>query len=416
MTAALDRVRAVADAVLYEGYLLYPYRASAAKNQVRFQWGVLTPPAYAAGGTGEHEWSQAELIAEPAPDGVLRVLLRFLQLQKRVVEVAGRPVPSATVDGVEYTTWEEAVEREVDTVVPFSALRTEIRVPFQVGGGEDVEQVRDDTRLVRRRAGLSGELRIRAVDLPDPFGGLKLRLRVENTSGWAEPEATRPDALAHSLIAAHALLSTSDGHFLSSADPPEWAARVTEECVNERLWPVLVGDTVLCTPIILNDHPEIAEESPGTLYDGLEIDEILTLRTMTLTDEEKRQARATDARAAELLDRVDGLSPDLLDRLHGTIRYLRSVTGTPEPEVEPTTVTVGGVAVGEGSRVRLRPVKRADAHDMFLAGRVAVVRAVLFDVDDVCHLAVTLEDDLGSDLYAQHGRYRYFGADEVEPL
>jgi hypothetical protein len=151
---------------------------------------------------------------------------------------------------------------------------------------------------------------------------------------------------------------------------------------------------------------------------------------MTLTDEEKRAARATDPRAAELIDRVDNLPPELVDRLHGTVRYLRDMT-TPvtEPDTpwwdpgadetvspETDTVIVDGIAVGKGARVLLRPGKRADAHDMFLTGRVAVVQAVLRDVDDQWHLAVTLEDDLGSDLYAAHGRYRYFGTDEVEPL
>ena len=256
-------------------------------------------------------------------------------------------------------------------------------------------------------------------------------------------DATRDGALRHALIAAHTLLSLSGGHFLSATDPPEWASVVTKECRSERAWPVLVGepgrrDTVLCSPIILYDYPTIAEQSAGNLFDGTEIDEILTLRTMTLTDEEKREARATDPRAAELIDRVDNLPPELLDRLHGTVRYLREVTGQKEPEpvestidpsvpwwdpgadasVSPETdeVTIDGVAVRKGSRVRLRPGKRADAHDMFLAGKTAVVQAVLLDVDDQWHLAVTLEDDLGSDLYAAHGRYRYFGTDEVEPL
>ncbi len=441
MTTGLEQAKAVADAVLYEGYLLYPYRASAAKNQMRWQWGVLTPPAYAARGTGEHPWSQAELIAEPPAEGVLHALLRFLQLQKRVVEVAGEPRPALTVDGTEYTTWEEAVEREIDAVVPFSVLRTETRIPFHIDGGEDVEPIPGghDARMVRRRAGICGEVRLRAVELPGPFGGVKLRVRVTNTSTWAVPGACRQDALAYSLIATHTLLSIPGGDFLSLTDPPEWAAEVTKECVNERTWPVLIGgpgrcDTVLCSPIILYDRPEIAEQSQGTLYDGLEIDEILTLRTMTLTDEEKRQARATDSRAAELIDRVDGMPPELLDRLHGTIRYLRSVTGERPESTEPPgdpwwdpaadasvspetdTIMIAGTAIGRGSRVRLRPAKRADAHDMFLAGRVAIVQAVLLDVDDEWHLAVILEDDPGSDLYAQHGRYRYFGPDEVEPL
>uniref|UniRef100_UPI0015F09F3F hypothetical protein n=1 Tax=Amycolatopsis pittospori TaxID=2749434 RepID=UPI0015F09F3F len=390
MTSSLNRARAVADAVLYEGYLLYPYRASAAKNQVRWQWGVLMPESYAGDEIGEHACAQAELIAEPPAQGVLHLRLRFLQLQKRVVETSDEPVPSLTVDDVEYTTWDEAVEREFETVLPFSVLLRGTAVPFQVDGGEDVEPIvgRDDARLVRRRAGLRGELRIQGHALPGPFGGVKLRVRVHNRSHWDVGGAGRNEALAHAMIAAHVLLSIPDGAFLSLTDPPEWASLVTKECVNERLWPVLVGrDTVLCSPIILSDHPEIAEQSQGPLYDGLEIDEILTLRTMTLTDEEKRQARATDARAAEIIDRVDGMPPELLDRLHGTIRYLRTITGEepvdvsvvteppwwdPEADAsmspETDTVTVAGVAIGKGSRVRLRPVKRADAHDMFLAG------------------------------------------------
>ena len=77
---------------------------------------------------------------------------------------------------------------------------------------------------------------------------------------------------------------------------------------------------MLSSPIILYDHPELAPESPGELYDGTEIDEILTLRTMALSDDEKAEARATDPRAAALLDRVDSMDPQVLARLHGTLR------------------------------------------------------------------------------------------------
>lgn len=444
---------AIADAVLYEGYLLYPYRASAAKNKVRWQWGVLMPPSYADGGTGERASTRTELVAEPADDAALHVRLRFLQLQRRIVEVPDgdgfAEVGSVTVGGTEHTTWEEAVERQVDAVLRFpDLLDGERTAPFEVPGGEDVEQVPGgaDARVVRRRDALRGEVAVRADALAGPFGGVRLTVLVTNTSSWHEPGAGRDTALRHALIGAHTLLSLSGGHFLSATDPPEWASVVTEECRNDGAWPVLVGepdrrDIVLCSPIILYDHPTIAEQSAGNLYDGTEIDEILTLRTMTLTDEEKRQARATDERAAEIIDRVDNLPPELLERLHGTVRHLREVTGgtrRPEPadlgsvtepsapwwdpgadaSVSPETdqVVIDGVAVGKGSRVRLRPGRRADAHDMFLAGRIAVVQGVLLDVDDRWHLAVTLEDDLGADLYAAHGRYRYFGTDEVEPL
>jgi hypothetical protein len=450
VTSALDRARAVADAVLYEGYLLYPYRASAAKNTVRWQWGVLMPPSVAADGSGEHAECHAELLAEPRPGTVLHVRLRFLQLCRRTVEVDGRPVGSLDVDGTEYTSWDEATEREIDAVVPMAGVDGGRTIPFTVASGVTAEPVpgRPDARVVRRRAELTGELVLRGEPLPDPYGGVRLAVTVRNTSGWSGG-GSRDAALPHALLAAHTLLSLSSGAFLSLVDPPEWAAPAVRECRNERLWPVLVGepgsaDTVLCSPIILYDHPEIAEQSAGELFDGTEIDEILTLRTMTLTDDEKREARATDPRAAELIDRVDNLPPPLLDRLHGTIRYLRSVTGdndpaggpagdtadiTARPDVpwwdpgadasvspETDTVVIAGVPVGRGARVVLRPNRRADAHDMFLAGRAAVVQAVLLDVDGERHLAVTVADDEGADLYAQHGRYRYFGIDEVEPL
>lgn len=439
-TVAMEQARAVADAVLYEGYLLYPYRASAAKNKIRWQWGVLMPPSYVDTDTGERHTASTEVLCEPRRDAVLHVRLRFLHLQRRVVQVRDRDVESVTVDGVEHTTWDEAVEREVDALLRFAdLLGQDTAVPVRVEGGEDTEVIGDGVRVVRRRSALRGELRLRADPLPGPFGGVRLRLAVANTSTGSA--TTREQALAHALIAAHALLSVGEGAVLSATDPPEWASVLTKECRHDGIWPVLVGepgstdrsDTVLCSPIILYDYPSIAAESAGELFDGTEIDEILTLRTMTLTEEEKRQARATDRRAAELIDRVDTLPPELRDRLHGTVRYLREVTGEPAPVMEPETpwwdpgadasvdpetdrVNIGGVLVGKGSRVRLRPGKRADAHDMFVDGRVAVVQAVLLDVDDVWHLAVTLEDDPAAEEFVAHGRYRYFGTDEVQPL
>src|ERR1700730_2812405 len=184
MTAAMEQARAVADAVLYEGYLLYPYRASAAKNKVRWQWGVLMPPAFAETGTGEHADSRTELLVEPGPGATLHVLLRFLQLQARTVEVADgdtwRSVPSLTSAGTEYTTWDEAVEREVDAIVPFADLPEGDVVPFQDDGVEDVEPISgvDNARLVRRRWPLHGTLALEADALPGPFGGMRLSLRV----------------------------------------------------------------------------------------------------------------------------------------------------------------------------------------------------------------------------------------------
>ncbi|GAB2813744.1 hypothetical protein [Lentzea nigeriaca] len=411
MKHPMELARAIADAVLYEGYLLYPYRASATKNQLRWQWGVLMPPSFTLG--GEHPDSTAELLVVPSLSATLHLRLRFLQLQERVAEVGGRAVRSVTAGGRECTTWDEAVDREVDVVLRMSDLiGMDTCVPFTVDGGADIEPVEDEVRLVRRRHELSGVMTVRAD--PVPPGLLRLRVEVRNTSPWEDVGAGRNAALRHALIAAHTLLSLSGGQFLSLVDPPDWAAPATAGCRNERTWPVLMGgpgraDTVLCAPIILYDHPSVArEESHGDLHDGTEIDELLTSRTLTLTEEEKTQVRVTDARAAELLDRVEGVPGEWIEAPHGTMR--RTESGA------DGSVVIAGVQVSKGSRVRLRPRRAADAQDMFLTGRIAEVRAVLSDVDGAWRLAVTLEDDLAADLLADCGLYRYFGPEEVEPL
>jgi hypothetical protein len=248
---------------------------------------------------------------------------------------------------------------------------------------------------------------------------------------------------------------TPGSRFVSPLDPPEWAKVAVQSCTNLSTWPVLVGeagstDMMLSSPMVLPDHPQIAPESPLDLFDGTENDELLSLRIQTLTDEEKAQARATDPRAAAIIEHADNLPPQIYERLHGAIRSLefsgaslRPVPDEPEiPEIwtsetgevkqppsfldpkvdasyspETDTVDIAGLRIGKGSRVVLRPAKgRSDAQDMFLEGRIASVQAILFDADDDPHLAVTLDDDPGSDVQISHGRYRYFKIDEVEPL
>ncbi|HZE66730.1 MAG TPA: hypothetical protein VE081_08885, partial [Sporichthyaceae bacterium] len=253
--------------------------------------------------------------------------------------------------------------------------------------------------------------------------------------------------------------AVDSGRFLSMTEPPEWARFLVESCTNTGVWPVLAGppeapdSVVLASPIILEDNPAIAPESPGDYYDACEIDEILTLRTMTLTDAEKAEARATDPRAAAVIDHADNMPQELLDRLHGTVRYLRQVTGdgtglapggpamedelptfmTPQvpwwdpgadASVNPETdaIEIDGVSVARGSRVRLFPggqggARRTDAQDLFLRGRVATVECVMFDVDGGRHLGVTLDDDVElAEISRMHGRYLYFDPDELEPV
>ena len=343
-SAHIEHARQVADAILYEGYLLYPYRGSAQKNQARFQFGVLVPPAYAAVEDGERSASQTECLVECPDDTEVLVLVRFLQLQHRIVQAASpgtgelQDVRTLQVADSEYTTWDEATERQQQVAARVSELTGQDRnLEFHVGGGEVTEDLTDASghragRLVRRWAPLDGRIQLSAERVAGPYQALRLRVRIENQTALPEPPSSRDDALPHSLIAAHALIGVPGGKFLSLTDPPEWAAAETAACVNTGTWPVLAGpedcrDLVLSSPVILYDHPEIAAESAGNLFDATEIDEILTLRTLALTDTEKREARATDPRAAELMDRLDNMPPEMLERMHGAIRYLRSVPG-----------------------------------------------------------------------------------------
>jgi hypothetical protein len=447
---AFEVARKVADAVLYEGYLLYPYRASAAKNQARWQFGVLMPRLWSESGPEEPWSTQTECLLEPEDGTTVLVLVRFLHVQSKTVEAvdveAGtfNEVPALPVDGSELIPWDEATEQEVTVEAPLARLLDgELVTPFERPGGRRVEPVHSVTgklagRTVRRRWPVMGSVRLSAERLEGPYGLVRLRLGLENATAWNDPGADRGVALRHSLVAAHSLLGIDRAVFLSLLDPPEWAKPAAEACRNLHTWPVLIGeegrhDAMLSSPIILYDHPTIAPESPGDLFDSTEIDEILTLRTMALTEAEKREARATDERAAAIIDRVDSMPPELLERLHGAVRYLRGVEGAPPEEdkpelvpwwdpgadrtVSPETdgVVVAGVTVAKGSRVRLRPGQRADAQDMFLAGREATVEAVFLDVDGNRHLAVTLDEDPAADLQRWHGRYLYFSPDEVEP-
>ncbi|WP_031074985.1 hypothetical protein [Streptomyces sp. NRRL S-118] len=460
--ARLAVARQVADAVLFEGYVLYPYRASATKNRLRWQFGVLVPPAWTARAE-EHDFQHTELLMEPKRGATLAVEVRFLHTQRRTVQRACpdgtfEPVGELRLDDQVIVPWDEGQEQAVRLTVPVDALEGEgVVVPFTRPSAEETEPVRDSAglvvgRLVRRREEVRGALRLSAGELDGPYRTHRLSLVVENTSDWTpDSGADRDAALPRSLVASHALLCLDSGRFLSMTDPPEWARGATAACRNLHTWPVLAGapgrdDLVLSSPIILEDHPAIAPESPGALYDATEIDEILALRTAALTDEEKREARGTDARAAAVIELADTMPPEVLERLHGAVRGLREVTapavaanapppsdpfrqsGVARPDtpwwdpgadasVDPATdhVLVGGRPVRAGSRVVLRPrLRRTDAQDLFLSGRLALVEAVLHDVDGGVHIAVTVEDDPGADIRREQGRFLYFQPDEVD--
>jgi hypothetical protein len=278
-----EAVEKIANAVLYEGYLLYPYRASAVKNRQRFNFGVLYPPEY-----GETSEMTTECLVLGTGATMVEVTVRFLQMSMCEERQEGR-------------------EREVHA--PPCAPGSTWRQPFRFDA-------------------IEGELELRSA--PVSGGVFQIRLGIRNLVDLETGEATREEVLLRSLVSVHSILQVTGGEFVSLLDPPEHLEDAAARCRNIGAWPVLAGDEgqrnlMLSSPIILYDYPRIAPESPGDLFDGLEIDEILALRILTLTDEEKREVRSGDERARRILERTETLPPEHLQRLHGALRGLRSV-------------------------------------------------------------------------------------------
>jgi hypothetical protein len=432
-TSSWDRARAVADAVLYEGYLLYPYRGTSSKNQSRWQFGVLGPPGAAEAGLGEDDTLAAQFLVEDAQ--AITLVVRFLQLQHRRPEREDadgfEPVHNLTTATGSWLSWDEAVECEL-SFGPIAFDEPAVVLSVAASAACDIEAV-DGGRLVRERREISGELTVTS----EPDAGLRrVSMRLANVGAAAKD---KNDAIARSMIGTHVIAEAVGGQFVSLLEPPAEAAGAADRCSQHRCFPVLAGppgayDIVLISPIILYDHPEVAEQSKTALYDCTEIDEILTLRVMTMTDEEKAQARATDPRAAQIIDQCDALSPEAMSSLHGVLRnphgdpHAGLVPEVPEgvdwwdpladnavrPEID--AVLVNGIRVARGSRVRLRPRRNADAQDIFVVGKTARVTSVHEDVEGNKHVGVIVEDDPAADLHDWYGRYLYFSPDEIEPL
>jgi hypothetical protein len=350
----LGVVDQIAKAVLYEGYMLYPYRPSSVKNQQRWNFGVLCPQSYSEAQKGSEAWTmQTECLIEGSSMTGLEVRIRFLQLVSRTVGELSVPVnivPNSesgpgelpefrlverlAVNDRVYQPWQEAVEREVILPV-YNVEALDYRlVPdgFIFSAEKQFEYLRDRNQqivgvIVRERRSLSGAVEIMSERVAD--GLFKVSVRIRNTTPFdGAKDATRDDALLSSMASTHTVLGVQDGRFVSMLAPPEEICDLAASCKNVGTWPVLVGeegqcDTLLSSPIILYDYPQIAPESAGDLFDGTEIDEILSLRIMTLTEDEKREMSQSDERARAMLERTETMPVEQLMKLHGVLRGLR---------------------------------------------------------------------------------------------
>jgi hydrogenase maturation protease len=345
----LATVDKIAKAVLYEGYMLYPYRPSSVKNQQRWNFGVLCPQSYSEAQKGSDAWTmQTECLVEGGSLTGLEVRVRFLQLVARSVGELLTPVSELhpgeipefrlveklAMNGRVYQPWQEAAEREI--IVPVCNVealgRSPITQAFSFAAEKQFESLREsDGRivgiLVRERHALFGEVEVTAERQSD--GVFTVSVTIRNTTRFEIAKQTsREEALLKALVSAHTILGVQDGRFVSLLAPPEQMSELAASCRNVGTWPVLVGgegqyDTVLSSPIILYDYPQIAPESAGDLFDGTEIDEILSLRIMTLTDDEKREMSQSDERARQMLERTETMPVEQFMKLHGVLRGLR---------------------------------------------------------------------------------------------
>ena len=439
------------ESLLYEGYALYPYTPGTAKNSTPTPFGIVYPPAYAAGNAATFDHLRLECALVASPD---------LAREPNPARPLGTPV-SATVRFLQASGGRhQAAERRVELPGP---------------GADPVEFSFD---------GLQGRA---SLELDPPEDGLqRVRVCVQNTTPLADPDIDRAAALRASLLSTHVIATAPGSRFLSPLERRDF------ESVNT--FPVLAtptDDTVLGATIVLPDHPQIAPQSRGNLFDGTEIEEALLLHVHALPDMEREAIADQDPAVRAMVERAAATTPEDLFDLHGVMhptlpgvmsdaelgvvhptdsgamsdaepsvlsdvdssvlpdaapdalsdaeqvqphpvfegwRPQEQVERRPAEQTEPprppadlpdftgqAEVTADGVTYRLGDRVRLCPKHEGDAIDHMVAGRTATIEKLLHDVDNRLYFAVTVDGDPGQELLRDTNRFLYFFEGEVEP-
>jgi hypothetical protein len=351
------------DSLLWEGYALYPYTPSAIKNATPTPFGIVYPPTYAAECTGAFDHARLECIADPRSGATLSATLRYLAPDgEHRVELGPAPVGE--------------------------------RVTTEFDGGRFT---------LRSGSGSNGEAFVRCC--------------VHNVSD-APRGLDRAGALAHSFMSTQILVRISGGRFRSPLDGPPTSVNT---------YPVLAtesDDAVLGTAYVLPDHPQIAPESRGGLFDSTEIEEALLLHVQVLSDNERAEIEAADPAVREMIARASAATPEDIIALHGRVELRDPETleppseppNLPDPAAGQPESVVDGVRFARGLKVVIRPGPDADIQARMLDGRTATIERILVDYDGKTHLGLTIDDDPGQDLMRETGRFLYFFAPEVEVI
>ncbi|HEV2924506.1 MAG TPA: hypothetical protein VGW98_10760 [Solirubrobacteraceae bacterium] len=391
-----DPVEQLIDSLLYEGYALYPYTPGAAKNATPTPFGIVYPPNYAAGLASTFDHLELRCVLEAPRDARIGAEVRFLAATGERHEAVAQRLELA------------------DTSV--GALE-----------GSSPGAGRSLSREAEVGVGDAGRLLVTLIlHAQELDAGIhELALRIANRTPCAHG-LDRAGALARSLLSTHPILRVSGGRFISPLERP---------CASVNTFPVLASDTddaLIGGAIVLPEHPQIAPESRGGLFDSTEIEEALLLHVKVLSEAERTEIERQDPVVREMVARAAAATPEDILALHGRVTMrdparagARSpVTETPPEEppelVDPTAgeeyADVDGVRFRRSGKVRIRPGPDADLHARMLDGRIATIERVMVDYDGKVHLGVTIDGDPGQELLRDSGRFLYFFAPEVEAL
>ncbi len=370
------------DSLLYEGYALYPYTPGATKNATPTPFGIVYPPTYAEGNPATFDHLRMECLVEAGAEAELRATICFLQPQGERHKAAARRI-------------------EIDATALPELIETGAGHEFGFDGEETI----------------AGRVRMRAEALGD--GLARVKVCIHNSTGLPDGggEFERGDALRFSLISTHVVAEVTGGRFVSPLDTKGPHADALADCDSVNTWPVLANPTdtaMLGAAIVLPDHPSMAPESLGNLFDSTEIEEALLLHVHALSESEREEIERQDPAVREMVERAAATTPDQIMNLHGRLSEVEPEPEPGHPNPGEASIEVGGATFVKGGKVVLRPRTDRDVMDKLLAGKVATIERIYHDFDDRAHIGVTVDDDAAQPLFRETGRYLYFSSDEVE--
>ena len=287
----MNKIEKIADAILYEGYNLFPFRKSSLKNQKRFNFGIVSPKCWAENRTNNAFFQQTEvLIFSKDRDFNISMKIRFLQVEDKKYD------------------WQNVLPRSIEVNFNFAEiLDTQHKKSFKFSSENNFRKIH-------------GEIKTFATRIHKNLFKISLVLINKTES----ENSSENQILPSSFISAHSILQIGKGKFISLRETQKEFESPAGTCKNIGVFPVLAGEknkqnSVLSSPIILYDFPEVSENSFADFFDGTEIDELMVLSILALSDAEQEEIRKTDEKAAKILDKLDKIDARDLLKLHASM-------------------------------------------------------------------------------------------------